>query len=1015
MNHIYRVIWNKATHSWVAVSELDSAKGKSSTGGKSASTGKSSMLKAMAFALVAAITCSAGVPVFAQTVPGSTTYDGNANNGTMGDGTQKGGTSGGTVINSFYGGAQANMASIKAYGYNFTTASNPELNGSSWAEGNSCGTVNSSSSCQVYWGTTYGVSKSPTTGLLTPVENHASSLYNFNTGYVSEVDTLMTGVAPGLISVKSNDVVNGSELYSNAVNTAAALGGGSVVSADGKGTISAPNYALINANAIEGTTGAATNVGMGFAKVDAALGILQASGSLVQQSAPGANITVAAATDGAVVDMTGTAGTRTVTGVTAGALSAGSVDAVNGSQLYATNQQVSTNTSNIATNTTNIAGNTTNIAGNTSAITNLTNNINSGTVGLVQQAMPGANITVAAATDGAVVDITGTAGTRTVTGVTAGALSASSVDAVNGSQLYATNQQVSTNTTNIATNTTNIAGNTSAITNLTNNINSGAVGLVQQAAPGANITVAASTDGTVVDMTGTAGTRTVTGVMAGAVNATSVDAINGTQLYGVTQSIANVIGGGSVVNNDGTITNPTYDVGGTTVNTIGGAITNIDGRVTQNTTDITDLTTNINNGSTGLVLQDPTTGNITVAAALSGTVVDMSGTAGARTITGVAAGALNATSVEAVNGSQLYATNQQVSINTTNIAGNTSAISNLTNNINGGKVGLVQQAAPGANITMAAGTDGTTVDMTGTAGTRTVTGVTAGALNATSVDAVNGSQLYATNQQVAANTSSISNIQSTISNISNGNVGAFQVSADRSGSAPVTSGTNSAAGGANAAASGANSVALGNDSTASGTSSTAVGSGAKATAANSAAIGNGSVANRANTVSVGSVGGERQVANVAAGVQQTDAVNVSQLSSVANAIGGGSTIDNAGNVVAPSYNVGGNTYSNIGDALGNLDSRLNDNFNQLSNEINQNAHQANRGIAGAAALVMTTPYMPGRTTLNAGLASYRGESALGIGVSRWSSNGRININAGVSEALHDQPIIRVGVGVVLGD
>jgi len=913
MNHIYRVIWNKATHSWVAVSELDSAKGKSSTGGKSASTGKSSMLKAMAFALVAAITCSAGVPVFAQTVPGATTYDGNANNGTMGDGTQKGGTSGGTVINSFYGGAQANMASIKAYGYNFTTASNPELNGSSWAEGNSCGTVNSSSSCQVYWGTTYGVSKSPTTGLLTPVENHASSLYNFNTGYVSEVDTLMTGVAPGLISVKSNDVVNGSELYSNAVNTAAALGGGSVVSADGKGTISAPNYALINANAIEGTTGAATNVGMGFAKVDAALGILQASGSLVQQ------------------------------------------------------------------------------------------------------AMPGANITVAAATDGAVVDITGTAGTRTVTGVTAGALSASSVDAVNGSQLYATNQQVSTNTTNIATNTTNIAGNTSAITNLTNNINSGAVGLVQQAAPGANITVAASTDGTVVDMTGTAGTRTVTGVMAGAVNATSVDAINGTQLYGVTQSIANVIGGGSVVNNDGTITNPTYDVGGTTVNTIGGAITNIDGRVTQNTTDITDLTTNINNGSTGLVLQDPTTGNITVAAALSGTVVDMSGTAGARTITGVAAGALNATSVEAVNGSQLYATNQQVSINTTNIAGNTSAISNLTNNINGGKVGLVQQAAPGANITMAAGTDGTTVDMTGTAGTRTVTGVTAGALNATSVDAVNGSQLYATNQQVAANTSSISNIQSTISNISNGNVGAFQVSADRSGSAPVTSGTNSAAGGANAAASGANSVALGNDSTASGTSSTAVGSGAKATAANSAAIGNGSVANRANTVSVGSVGGERQVANVAAGVQQTDAVNVSQLSSVANAIGGGSTIDNAGNVVAPSYNVGGNTYSNIGDALGNLDSRLNDNFNQLSNEINQNAHQANRGIAGAAALVMTTPYMPGRTTLNAGLASYRGESALGIGVSRWSSNGRININAGVSEALHDQPIIRVGVGVVLGD
>jgi trimeric autotransporter adhesin len=1008
MNHIYRVIWNSATHSWVAVSELNSAKGKLSTGGKGPSTGRSFMLKAMALALVAAVTCGAGAPLFAQTIPGSNTYDGNANNGTMGNGTQGGGTSGGTVINSFYGGAQANMASQKAYGYNFTASSNPEMSGASWAEANTCGTINSGSNCQVYWGANYGVSKSPATGLLTPVENLATSIVNFNTGMVSNVDTLVTGVAPGMISVKSNDVVNGSELYSNAVNTAAALGGGSAVSVDGKGTISAPSYALTNANAIDGTTGAATNVGMGFAKVDAALGVLQASGNLVQQSAPGANITVAAATDGAAVDVTGTAGTRKVTGVTSGDLSASSVDAVNGSQLYATNQQVSTNTSNIATNTTNIAGNTTNIAGNTTAITNLTNNINSGTVGLVQQAAPGANITVAAATDGTLVDMTGTAGTRTVTGVTAGDLSASSVDAVNGSQLYATNQQVSTNTTNIA-------GNTSDITNLTNNINSGTVGLVQQTAPGANITVAAATDGAVVDMTGTAGTRTVTGVTAGAVNLASVDAINGTQLFGVSQSIANVIGGGSVVNSDGTITNPTYNVGGNTVNTIGGAITNIDGRVTQNTTDITDLTTHINNGSTGLVLQDPTTGDLTVAAALDGTVVNMSGTAGARTITGVAAGALNATSVDAVNGSQLYATNQQVSTNTTNIAGNTSAISNLTNNINGGKVGLVQQAAPGANITVAAGTDGTVVDMTGTSGTRTVTGVTAGALNATSVDAVNGSQLYATNQQVAANTSSISNIQSDISNISNGKVGAFQVSTDRSGSAPVANGTNSAAGGANAAASGANSVAVGNDSTASGTSSTVVGSSARATGANSVAIGAGSLANKANTVSVGSVGSERQVANVAAGTQQTDAVNLSQLTGVANAIGGGATIDNAGNVVAPSYSVGGNTYGNVGAALGNLDSRLNDNFNQLSNEINQNAHQANRGIAGAAALVQATPYMPGRTMLNAGVASYRGESALGVGVSRWSTNGRVNVNAGVSAALHDQPIFRVGVGVVLGD
>jgi trimeric autotransporter adhesin len=630
MNHIYRVIWSKATHSWVAVSELDSAKGKSSTRGKSASTGKSFMLKAMVFALVAALTCSASVSVFAQTIPGANTYDGNANNGTMGNGTQGGGTSGGTVINSFYGGAQANMQSQKAYGYNFTSASNPEMVGASWAEANTCGAVNGSSSCQIYWGAVYGVSKSATTGLLTPVENHAAAIYNFNTGTVSNVDTIMTGIAPGRISVKSNDVVNGSELYSNAINTAAALGGASAVSADGKGTISAPSYALSVANAIDGTTGAATDVGKGFAKVDAALGILQASGSLVQQAAPGANITVAAATDGAVVDMTGTAGTRTVTGVTAGALNATSVDAVNGSQLYATNQQVSTNTTNIATNTTNIAG-------NTSAITNLTNNINNGSVGLVQQAAPGANITVASATDGAVVDMTGTAGTRTLTGVTAGNLSASSVDAVNGSQLYATNQQVSTNTTNVAGNTTNIAGNTSDITNLTNNINSGTVGLVQQAAPGANITVAAATDGTLVDMTGTAGTRTVTGVTAGALNATSVDAVNGSQLYATNQQVS--------------------------TNT-----TNIAG----NTSDITNLTNNINSGTVGLVQQAAPGANITVAASTDGTVVDMTGTAGTRTVTGVTAGAVNAASVDAINGTQLFGVSQSIA----NVIGGGSVVNN---------------------------------------------------------------------------------------------------------------------------------------------------------------------------------------------------------------------------------------------------------------------------------------------------------------------------------------------------
>lgn len=74
--------------------------------------------------------------------------------------------------------------------------------------------------------------------------------------------------------------------------------------------------------------------------------------------------------------------------------------------------------------------------------------------------------------------------------------------------------------------------------------------------------------------------------------------------------------------------------------------------------------------------------------------------------------------------------------------------------------------------------------------------------------------------------------------------------------------------------------------------------------------------------------------------------------------------------------------------------------------------QANRGIAAASALVNVTPYLPGRTALNAGVATYRGEAALGVGVSRWTDSGKVNFNAGVSAAAGDEPIFRVGVGVV---
>ncbi len=52
-----------------------------------------------------------------------------------------------------------------------------------------------------------------------------------------------------------------------------------------------------------------------------------------------------------------------------------------------------------------------------------------------------------------------------------------------------------------------------------------------------------------------------------------------------------------------------------------------------------------------------------------------------------------------------------------------------------------------------------------------------------------------------------------------------------------------------------------------------------AAADNSVALGTGSVANEENTISVGSSTNQRRITNVAAGVNATDAVNVSQLKS----------------------------------------------------------------------------------------------------------------------------------------
>ncbi|MDI7066622.1 hypothetical protein QMO17_35930, partial [Klebsiella pneumoniae] len=97
------------------------------------------------------------------------------------------------------------------------------------------------------------------------------------------------------------------------------------------------------------------------------------------------------------------------------------------------------------------------------------------------------------------------------------------------------------------------------------------------------------------------------------------------------------LGGGAQVNADGSIISPTYHMQGGTQTTVGGALDALD-------TNLSSLTAQINTGSIGMVTQDSTSRDLRVGASTDGLRISMAGTAGNRVVTGVAAGAVNASS-----------------------------------------------------------------------------------------------------------------------------------------------------------------------------------------------------------------------------------------------------------------------------------------------------------------------------------------------------------------------------------
>ncbi|ELZ1136906.1 YadA-like family protein [Escherichia coli] len=770
----------------------------------------------------------------------------------------------------------------------------------------------------------------------------------FNAAHGTETTSTITNVKAGTLSDDSTDAVNGSQLKdtndnvatntTNIASNTANIATNTSNIADNTANIATntsniadntANIATNTSNIAGNTANIATNT-TNIAANTTSINSLNTSVDALEQDAMLWNGTAFNAAHG-------TETTSTITNVKAGTLSDDSTDAVNGSQLKATNDNVATNTTNIASNTANIATNTANI-----------NTLNTSIDTLEQDAILWNGTAYSAAH--------GTETASTITNVKAGTLSENSTDAVNGAQLNATNANVATNTTNIATNTASI-----------NTLNTSIDALEQDAL---------LWDGTAFNAAHGANkdASKITNVLAGTVSSASTDAINGSQLHGLSSSIATYLGGGATVSDSGVFSGPTYNIDGNDYTNVGAALDAINTSLSDSLGDalLWDSTTgafSAKHGSTASVITNVADGAVSDSSSdavngsqlydVSNSVVDVLGggagvntdgsisaptytiantdydnvgdalnaldttlddamlwdaTAGengafsashdgsASKITNVAAGTISDTSTDAVNGAQLHgvsssvaealgggaAVNSDGSISAptytiadtdyTNVGDAMNAIDSTLDNA------LLWDATAGENGAFNASHDGKA---------SVITNVANGQINETSTDAVNGSQLNATNmliQNIAGDTSE--------SYITENGEGINYVRTNDSGLVFE-----------DASATGVGATAVGYNSVASGDSSVAIGQNSSSTIESGIALGSSSVSNRVilqgsrdtsvtedgvvigyNTsdgellgaLSIGDDGKYRQIINVADGSEAHDAVTVRQLQ---NAIG----------------------------------------------------------------------------------------------------------------------------------
>ncbi|WP_079788209.1 trimeric autotransporter adhesin SadA [Salmonella enterica] len=733
----------------------------------------------------------------------------------------------------------------------------------------------------------------------------------------------------------------------------------------------------------------------------------------------------------------GSSTTNKITNVAAGELSEESTDAVNGSQLFETNEKVDQNTTDIAANTTNITQNSTAIENLNTSVSD----INTSITGLTDNALLwDEDIGAFSANHGG--------STSKITNVAAGALSEDSTDAVNGSQLYETNQKVDQNTSAIADINT-------SITNL-----------------GTDALSWDDEEGAFSASHGTSGTNKITNVAAGEIASDSTDAVNGSQLYETnmlisqySESISQLAGDTSETyitengtgvkyirtNDNGLEGQDAYATGNGATAVGYDAVASGAGSLALGQNSSSSIEGSIALGSGSTSNRAITTGIRETSVTSDGVVIGYNttdrkllgalslGTDGEsyRQITNVADGSeaqdavtvrqlQNAIGAVTTTPTKYYHANSteedSLAVGTDSLAMGAKTIVNadagigiglntlvMADAINGIAIGSNARAnhansiamGNGSQTTRGAQTDYTAYNMDtpqnsvgefsvgSEDGQRQITNVAAGSAD---TDAVNVSQLKVTDAQVSRNTQSITNLNTQVSNLDT------RVTNIENGIGDiVTTGSTkyfkTNTDGADANAQGADSVAIG--------------SGSIAAAENSVALGTNSVADEANTVSVGSSTQQRRITNVAAGVNNTDAVNVAQLKaseagsvryetnadgsvnySVLNLGDGSGGTTRIGNVSAAVNDTDAVNYAQLKRSVEEANTYTDQKMGEMNSKIKGVENKMSGGIASAMAMAgLPQAYAPGANMTSIAGGTFNGESAVAIGVSMVSESG----------------------------